>query len=69
MWPRCPQQSLPQGGTQLFYAAPPNPSPKVREGKPATSRAPSSFKMQKEEMMAPLKFFFLPEATWVHSVV
>lgn len=55
--------------TQLFYAAPPKPSSKVREGKPAISSQPSPFKMLGEVMIAPLNLFFLPKATWVHPVV
>lgn len=55
--------------TQQLYAAPPKPSSKVREGKPAISSPHSPFKMLREVMMVPLKLFFLPEATWVHPVV
>jgi hypothetical protein len=55
-------------GHQLVYAAPPNPSSKVREGKPAISSAPSPFKMLGEASLS-LKLFFLPKATWVHPVV
>lgn len=49
-------------GHQLFYAAPPKPSSKVREGKLAIS-------CLKMLGVAPLKFFFQPKATWVHPVV
>lgn len=70
MWPKYPQQFLPQGGTPSYsMRAPPKPSSKVREGKPAISSQPSPFKMLGEVMIAPLNLFFLPKATWVHPVV
>lgn len=57
----CPSHGL---GQQLFSAAPPNPSPRLREEKLTISCAPSPLKLLGGVRLLILSF--LPKATWVH---
>lgn len=64
MWPRCPQQPFPQGGTPAILCSSFQPFSQGQGRK--TGDLQCSFPIQLLEESGSLTLSFLPRVTWVH---